>query len=85
MIWHTVGAQFILLNESIHLAAPKASLVGQVLDTRTQEEKQTPLDSQTQKGLCPRPDCGVIVWLDPGLEKPGVVCVRCQWSPVLAT
>lgn len=25
---HTVGAQFVLVNESIHLAAPKASLAG---------------------------------------------------------
>lgn len=83
--WHTVGAQFILLNESIHLAAPRASLAGQVLETGTQEERQMPLDSQTQEGLCPRPDCRVSVWLDPGLEKPGLVCVHCQGSPVLAT
>lgn len=84
MTWHTVGAQFILLNESIHLAAPKASLAGQVLDTGTQEEKQTPLDSKDTEGFMSKARLRG-EWLDPGLEKPGLVCVRRQWSPVLAT
>lgn len=57
--WHTVGAQFVLLNESIHAAALKASLAGPVLGIGTWEKgRQMPLHSQTQKSLCPRPGMG---------------------------
>lgn len=78
MAWHTVGAQFILLNESIHLTASKASLAGGGLDAGAWEKgRQMSLHSQTQKSLCPRPGHGVSIW--PGCQAGGAWLGVCPW------
>lgn len=81
--WHTVGAQFILLNGSIHLAALGRPSAGR----RDFGERETdaPSLSDTEKLVSKaRSWRECLAWMDPRPEEPRLVCALGEWTTVLS-
>lgn len=83
MAWHTVGAQFILLNESIHLAALGRPSAGR-RDLRERETDAPSLPDTEKLVSTARSWHECLAWMDPRPEEPRLVCALGEWATVLS-